>query len=362
MLFLFKKSNRYKPDFVWSNNSWSYNCFRFYELIFGRKFGIKIESSTRVSLLDDGTQELQRHFYTVESLLVYTESLVRAYFKQWKLPKLEINSVYGSALLNLFGYQRQFVQGGGLINDFGYRFSIGFAAASSGNITKGTSLVFSQTNSGSDRLLLLGGTDNGINSWTATYPIGGSATAMTLLGSNASLGNRVFYQINPDTGANNITATRSGSGFIVCVATAYSGVKQTGFPDNSVVSSYNATPSTSISQAITPVADNCWAVLFGFWNANSGTVTAGANTTIRETEVNASGLNGVGDSNGPITPPASITLNLSGANTGRSFIILTIAPAGSSTTIKTIDGVTRANVKSFLGVNSANIKTINGIS
>jgi hypothetical protein len=37
-------------------------------------------------------------------------------------------------------------------------------------------------------------------------------------------------------------------------------------------------------------------------------------------------------------------------------------PFSSSTTIKTIDGVTRANVKTFLGVASASIKTINGIT
>jgi len=37
-------------------------------------------------------------------------------------------------------------------------------------------------------------------------------------------------------------------------------------------------------------------------------------------------------------------------------------PFSSSTTIKTVDGVTRANVKTFLGVASASIKTINGIT
>ncbi len=208
--------------------------------------------------------------------------------------------------------------------------AIAYDNSGSGNITTGTSVTFSNQCTGSNLALVVFATDNGARNVTVTATKGGSATSMTLINRAAAggLGDASFYILAPDTGVtSNIVATRTGSGYIIAQSASYTGVKQSGFPDANVINAYNGTGSTTISQAITSVADNCWAVMGGFYNTNSGTVTAGANTVVRQSTVNASGLNGLGDSNGAITPAGSYTLNMTGTSAGRSSQLITMAPA-----------------------------------
>jgi hypothetical protein len=212
--------------------------------------------------------------------------------------------------------------------------AIAYDNSGSGSITTGTSVTFSNNCSGSNRFIYGGATDNGANTVTMTVTKGGSATAMTLIARGAAGGLReaTFYMIAPDAGvSSNVVASISSSGFIVAQTASYTGVHQTTPIDNSVVNAYNATASTTISQSITPVASGCWAIILGCFNANSGTVTAGANTTVRQSTVNASGLNGLADSNTTATAGVAYTLNLTGTSSGRSSQLATIAPSPATT-------------------------------
>lgn len=197
--------------------------------------------------------------------------------------------------------------------------------SSSTGATTGSSITFAHTCSGSDRVLIVAGEDNGSNNWSVTYPKGGSATALTQIDSDTASGLKMYYMIAPDTGANNIVASKTGT-YIVACAASYTGVKQTGFPDNSAKEAYPADSAATESISVTPTVSGCWVVGAAFVNANAAT-TAGSGTTIRQSNNNASGGAGLGDNNAAVTPAASTTLNFASSNAGRAAIILSMAPA-----------------------------------
>lgn len=314
-------TRRYRPEIKWSRHSWTHNAFRAFELVFGRKFGIRKESSTG----HDGVNEIRR-VYTIEAALAFVEEWIRG-----KVPKFKLVEVCVPQLAFAGGMRSQ---------PIGYMFAIAYDNSAKGEVTLGTSVTLSNTCSGSDIALVAFATDNGARTVTATATKGGSATSMTLINRAAGggLGDASFYILSPDTGVgSNVVFSISSSGYIVAECASYTGVSQTGFPDNSVINAYNGAGSATISQSITPVADNCWAIMGGFYNANSGTVTAGANTTVRQSQVNASGLNGFGDSNSAITPAASYTLNMTGTVAGRSSQLITMAPSGSAPPATVVD-------------------------
>lgn len=211
--------------------------------------------------------------------------------------------------------------------------AVAYDTSGSGSITTGTSVTFSNNCSGSNRVLLAFATDNGAGTVTFTATKGGSATSMTLLNREAGgLAGASFYMVAPDSGvSSNIVATISSSGYIVAQTISFTGADQGASPDNTVKNNYNAAGSTTISQAITPVVSNCIAVIGGFYNANTGTVSAGANTTVVQSTVNASGLNGLGYSNSATTGGSPYTLNLTATvSAGRASHLVTIAPASGA--------------------------------
>lgn len=178
---------------------------------------------------------------------------------------------------------------------------------------------------------------------TVTFTNGGSARVY------------LYYLIAPSTGSNNVVITSSSSiALIRGNAVSYTGASQTGQPDGNNTASGSGSSGTI---AITTTADNCWMV-FGQAN-NAAEPTAGSNATRRGT----SGGGGFGyfDSNGAITPAALFTMGWAvGGGNGFGVCAASFSPAtAAATTIKTVDGVTRANVKTRSGVASASIKTIN---
>jgi hypothetical protein len=99
------KLNRYRPEIVWSNGSWVHNLFRLFELIFGRKYGIRKESATSIATGKNGQLIIHREFYTWEALFAHCESVVREFVKlnsfsfEWvEIPKFQL--VGGGAMDN----------------------------------------------------------------------------------------------------------------------------------------------------------------------------------------------------------------------------------------------------------------------
>lgn len=170
-----------------------------------------------------------------------------------------------------------------------------------------TSLTTAHTCTGDNLLLLVG------------VRLGGSTDDVTGVTYNSVAMTRLKYNINdsspnntptyiygllsPDTGANNVVVTRGSSGFILAVASSYTGVKQSGLPDSTAENETGT--ATSIAVTTTTVADNCWTAMQV--TAAAGNLSAGANTTLRQMGSNT-GI-ALFDSNTAITPAGSTTLN-----------------------------------------------------
>ncbi len=169
-----------------------------------------------------------------------------------------------------------------------------------------TNITYSHTVTGSNTILWVG------VSILATATIGAvtyNGVAMTQFGGGSvgtvAIKDYLFYLINPATGANTVSVSQNTSTQVTSCSASYTGAAQTGQPD--ATSLGGPTTTTSYSQSVTSVADNCFAILYG--NANGGLAfTAGTNTTIRnQPEVAFCGAYMV-DSTAAQTPAGTFTL------------------------------------------------------
>lgn len=350
VMVLITGAPRYRPDFEWSY-SWTYNIFRAYEYVFGRRFGIKAEMSS-ASVLENGVlSKVTYAFHSWESVFVFTEDRVRAFFKNWKLVpfKIYIPILATPSGMPMFASP--------------YLFAIAFDAVSLGfKNNPGTTWSVAHTITGSNTILWAGVWADSSNVVTADY----NGTAMTLgvQESSVAIRTRLLYLAAPTTGANNINFTRSiNSGTVGNQNASYSGAKQTGIPDATAT---NTTPTaTPIATSITTVADNCWIVMqSSTWQVT--TQSAGTNTTLRQAGSASVEPNSIGlyDTNAAQTPAGSKTLNISytGSTPGSvSISMASFAPASTSA-VKTWNGLAKASIKTINGLAIASVKTVNGLA
>jgi hypothetical protein len=176
----------------------------------------------------------------------------------------------------------------------------------------------------------IGGADD-INS--RTY----NAVAMSFLKkiTVAAGADRITYidgLLGPATGSHTLSIGAASSHLIQGGAVSYSGVLQSGLPDNSTTN-FSSTGATSLTTTITPSAANCWAVLIeGCYN---GGPAPGASTgATRRTFDATNGGWGIFDSGGPLTAgsPYSMTTTRSSNPFGLAIVhvVITIAPAGAA--------------------------------
>jgi len=222
-----------------------------------------------------------------------------------------------------------------------------------------SALTFNHTigANGTNRIVFVGGTIDGSKTITgATY----GGTSMTLIDSQPSstTTDYLFYLLNPPTGTSSVVLTGSGTAFIYGGAVSYSGVKQSGQPDNKAKTS--TTSGTSLTNSLTTVADNCWTVM-SFGNAASG-VTAGTGETSR---LSSNGQFMMADSAGPISPAGSYSMTTTYDSSGGNQIgtvMASFAPYVAPTNIKSINGLAYASIKNVNGLATASMKNFNGLS
>lgn len=105
-----------------------------------------------------------------------------------------------------------------------------------------------------------------------------NSVTLTKVGSDFTLVDRIinlWYLANPASGSNTIVVSFTG-GFMRVAAASYTGMAQNGQPE---AQGQNSGTGTSVSQAVTVATDQAW--LIGIIGADSGGITAGANTTLR---------------------------------------------------------------------------------
>jgi hypothetical protein len=183
--------------------------------------------------------------------------------------------------------------------------------------------------------------------------------AMTKIASqrinNAERWTSLWYLANPTATSSSVTVSLSTSTFCRASVTYYVGVNQTTPIDASGTNTASA--ATTFNTSLTSVANYCWHVM-GSAN-DTGNQAAGTSTLLRGTASDSNIL----DSNSAKTPAGSVTLQATGASAGWGSVIASLKPVSeSTTTIKTWNGIARANIKTLNGVTSANLKTINGIT
>jgi DNA-binding protein len=192
------------------------------------------------------------------------------------------------------------------------------AATNGGNSSTGT-LTFSHTATGTNRILFVGALTTSSDDLTGiTY----NGTGMTLIDkqkTNSDRWNYLYYLLNPDSGTHNVTVTSSGN-YIQAAAVSYTGVRQSSQPDAHTTNS--ETGSTSLTTALTTVADNSWIVSY---TRSGGTAAAGTGLTERLSD----GNQGFFDSNGPLSPAGSHSTTMTVSGGGPNYLdvmVVSVAP------------------------------------
>lgn len=210
-----------------------------------------------------------------------------------------------------------------------------FDNSASGQVSSGNStLTYAFTCSGMNRLLTVF-VDYLANDRTITGVTynGVAMTAVYNQSYNSARVHGYFYLANPASGSNNIVITLSGSGTqpIVSQALSYTGVAQSGTIMD--VKNLNTTTGVSVSSrtvSVTTTIDNDWIVGYCF---TGGTISAGANTTMRGSIAGLlEEIQGY-DTNAAQTPAGShsVTVNISPNNTELAMYIAAFAPFVTST-------------------------------
>lgn len=171
--------------------------------------------------------------------------------------------------------------------------------------------------------------------------------------------NLLYYLTVVTGGTSTVVCSQSASDTFAVATISFTGASTTGIPDATSVG--GPTTTTSYSQSVTSVADNCFAVMSG--NANGGlALTAGANTTIANQPEIAFCGSFLTYSTAAKTPAGTFTLNVTSSSQGFSCCMASFAPVGSSSAIKTINGLAIASVKTVNGLSTASVKTVNGLA
>ena len=185
---------------------------------------------------------------------------------------------------------------------------IAFDTSATGNEGTGTSLTYSHTCSGSNRILFVltrGGSGEGNLISSVTY----DGTAMTLAsGASVTVPTentllRLYFLTNPSSGNNNVVITLSSSGFMQSISTSYTGANVSNQVDNTTTNTTSS--ATSLTTSLTPVADNCWIVLA--CRSEQDAQDAGTGATQRQLRGDRTGIY---DNNANISPPASTNMQV----------------------------------------------------
>lgn len=202
--------------------------------------------------------------------------------------------------------------------------AIAFDAKTATTTSATSSLTFSHTCSGTNRILFV---TSCANTGSTTTGVTYAGVAMTQVGSVTDIGptHYLWVLVNPASGANNVVITNSGS-VTAGSALSFTGAKQTGQPD--ATSTGTSTTTASFSKSVTTVADNCFTVCTSRTGSGNA-LTGGTNTTVaNQPELTYFGSGGIWYSTTAKTPAGSDTLNVT--CTSQFFggaVMCSIAPA-----------------------------------
>lgn len=258
-------------DFEWSPKSWTHNVFRTYELVFGRRKGIKEEMTTVLETDKNGATRFYYICHSFESCVALTEQYVREFLAHFKITPFKI---YVPVLQTV---------GGTPVFSSPYLFAIAFDnAGDSGEKANTTPWSFSFTATGSN-LSMVSSFVNWNNSGTVSvssvtynsvsFTFGINQTAFT----PADYIAQQYYLASPATGANTASVAFTGNSYGRMGMTSFSGTNTASPKDNTAVA--HTAGATSLSGSITTNFANSFIVdVIGCDNATLGTLASSQTT------------------------------------------------------------------------------------
>lgn len=204
--------------------------------------------------------------------------------------------------------------------------AIAYDSGTNSTMASGTTVTFSHTCSGTDRILFVGAWSRGTDVSGVTY----NGVSMTACGTGINIGPdgdrfRMYYLVAPATGTNSVVVTgNSGAALVAGTSVSYTGASQTGQPDGYFTTTGSG---SSYTGTITTTADNSWAVMM-VRTVTTGTSTAGSGTTRR---TNTDGHFQLFDGNGAKTPAGSYSLNATSSSQSYGVVMTSFSPSITST-------------------------------
>ena len=168
----------------------------------------------------------------------------------------------------------------------------------------------------------------------------------------------VWYLVGATATTADIVATRSTSTSTIDMG----GISFTGAGTPDATSGFiTGTPgscgagATLLSGNLTTLTDNSWIAGFARFD-NGGTPSGSGSYTKLEQGSGGAAIEATFDTNGALTPAGSKTIGLTGAGAGSviGFINIAVPPTPPSS-VKTVDGIAFADVKTWNGVATGNI-------
>ena len=291
--------SRYRRDFKWRNDSWTHNVFRFYELVFWRRYGVRPELSGRRYQDENGNWRVVLACHTWESAISLMEIYVREFISLRKLLPFKI-------------YIPMMMTGEGVpVFPSPYLFALALDTVSENISGSGFSAVFASV-SGCVVSLWMG---TGAGSNFSSVTIGGNAMSLVIQTNIPTDGKQWCYLlVGPPTGSQTFAQT-GGSGPSVSWI-SFSGALQSSQPDAS--GSNTSAAGLTISCTVTTVTNNSFLALQG--------IAGGTPHSTNLANFDTGSDIGYG---GPVTPAGAqtCTFNWTGASVHNSIIAVAIAPA-----------------------------------
>lgn len=157
----------------------------------------------------------------------------------------------------------------------------------------------------------------------ATY----NAVSMSLMSKLTIPSGRVIYLyglLNPATGSNTLQLTSTATHFTAANCASYSGVLQSGLPDNVVT---NTSVISPITATLTPVASGCWVMAMACNEGNTSSAGTATTGRIVGSSAEQSYMTMV-DSNGTVSGSTTMTVNYTVGAVSYGMVMISVAPAG----------------------------------
>ena len=214
--------------------------------------------------------------------------------------------------------------------------AIAFVGKTATQSSAGSAISFAADPSGAD-IMWLGISIRDTRSISVAPAFNG--VTMTQSGSTSGttgITNYLYYLANPFQGSANVTFTQSSSDNYTAKAAWFSGASSASVPDATSVG--GPTTTSSYSQSVTSVADNCFAVLWA--DATSGsTLTGGSNTTVADQPELVFTGGFMAYSTAAKTPAGTFTLNVTSSSQAFAGCMASFAPSTFTRKALTLLGV-----------------------